>query len=93
MSCTCCQGKLNSGMIKKRDSITRERYKSCPHCTQASGSVHVFHRYPSDFGNTPARVTARNPHGHQSYCNDCRRLPKGAPSTAYVRGTLCTNLV
>ncbi len=93
MSCTCCQGQLNSGMIQKRDSNTGEKYKSCPHCTEANGSVHVFHRYPSSFGNTPARVTARNPHGYQSYCKDCRSLAKGVASSAYTRGTLCSNLV
>jgi hypothetical protein len=93
MSCTCCQGQLNSGMVQKIDENTGERYKSCPHCTEAHGSEHVFHRYPSDFGNTPARVTARNPHGHQSYCKECRSLARGVSSSAYARGTLCSHLV
>lgn len=93
MSCTCCQVQLNSGMVHKRDASTGEKYKSCPHCTEANGSVHVFHRYPSDFGFTPARVTASNPNGYQSYCKECRSLARGLPSRAYTRGTLCGNLV
>lgn len=92
MPCTCCNGRLNSGMIKKVDSTTGAIYKSCPHCTHANGSEHVFHRYPSAYGNTPARVTASNPDGHQSYCKNCRTLPKGAPSNSYNQGALCSNL-
>jgi hypothetical protein len=93
MSCTCCQGQLNSGMLRKKDSSTGIKYKSCPHCTEANGSVHVFHPYPVQFGFTPARVTAKNPNGHQSYCISCRKLKKGMPSTAYTRGALCSSLV
>ena len=93
MSCTCCSNQLNSGMLKKRDSSTRERYKSCPHCTQANGSEHVFHKYPEQFGSTPARVTAKNPNGHQSYCKSCRALSKGSPSISYNSGRLCSTLI
>lgn len=93
MSCTCCQGTLNSGMLKKKDSSTGEIYKSCPHCTEANGSVHVFHPYPSLFGFTPARKSATNPNGHQSYCTDCRKLKKGIASKAYSHGVLCSQLV
>ncbi|MER2490316.1 hypothetical protein [Catenovulum sediminis] len=93
MSCTCCGEKLNSGMIHKKDPATGQKYKSCPHCTEANGSVHVYHPYPANYGQTPARVTARNPHGNQSYCIDCRSLKKGVQSNAYTRGTLCNSLV
>ncbi|MCS6124834.1 hypothetical protein [Shewanella baltica] len=93
MSCTCCQAQLNSGMVQKKDANTGEKYKSCPHCTEANGSEHVFHRYPSDFGNTPARITAKNPNGHQSYCKECRGLARGVASNAYIRGVLCSSLV
>lgn len=79
-------------MLIKKDSSTGALYKACGHCTEANGSEHVFHRYPALFGNTPARVTASNPNGHQSYCKDCRALPKGVPSNAYTRGVLCSNL-
>jgi len=93
MSCICCGSSLNSGMLHRKNLSTGQKYKSCPHCTEANGSVHVFHLYPAQYGRTPARVTARNPHGHQSYCIDCRALKKGVPSSAYVRGILCKNLV
>ncbi len=92
MPCSCCTVALNSGMIIKVDQTTGARYKSCPHCSAANGSEHVFHRYPSDFGFTPARVSAKNPNGHQSYCNDCRSLAKGLPSVNYTNGVLCRNL-
>jgi hypothetical protein len=93
MSCTCCGININSGMIKKKDLATGQKFKSCPHCSEANGSVHVFHAYPSQYGHTPARVSAKNPHGYQSYCINCRSLKKGTPSHAYTRGTLCKNLV
>lgn len=91
MRCTCCQSPLNSGMIKKVDA-TGAVYKSCPHCSAANGSEHVFHRYPSQFGFTPARVTAKNPDGHQSYCIECRSQPKGSVSTNHTNGVICSNL-
>ncbi len=93
MPCKCCQNQLNSGMIIKKDRTTGARYKSCPHCTAENGSEHVFHRYPHDFGNTPARITAKNPDGHQSYCKECRALPRHEPSSNYVNGMLCSNLI
>lgn len=92
MQCVCCQSELNSGMIIKVDRNTGARYKTCPHCSAENSSEHVYHRYPSDFGNTPARVTAKNPDGHQSYCNACRSLPKNTPSSNYVNGVLCKDL-
>lgn len=93
MSCSCCQGQLNTGMLKKKDKGTGEIYKSCPHCTDANGSEHIFHKYPAEFGFTPARVTARNPNGDQSYCKACRALSKGTMSNNYNKGVLCSNLV
>ncbi|MPS31012.1 hypothetical protein EHW63_01385 [Salinivibrio sp. VYel9] len=93
MNCSCCSKALNSGMIYKKDAATGRKYKSCPHCSDANGGEHVFHPYPSNFGKTPARKTAQNPTGHQSYCIDCRRLNKGVASTVHQNGRLCRSLV
>lgn len=93
MTCSCCNKPLNVGMIHKRDPHTGQKFKSCPHCSDANGGEHVFHPYPSSFGKTPARVTARNPEGYQSYCIDCRRLDKGVQSQAYMNGKACSSLV
>lgn len=92
MACTDCGKRLNIGMIQKIDSNTGKRYKSCPHCSDADGEEHIFHPYPSAFGKTPARITARNPDGYQSYCTDCRRLPKGTLSRSYKNGRKCSEL-
>jgi hypothetical protein len=91
MACSCCGKRLNSGMIKKRDSSTRKLYKSCPHCSDANGKEHVHHPYPANFGNTPARMTARNPDGDQSYCAACRRLKKGVVSQVHTNGKTCSS--
>ena len=93
MTCNTCTSKLNVGMVHKTDPVTRARFKSCPHCSDANGNEHVFHPYPSSFGKTPARKTARNPSGYQSYCCDCRALPKGSLSKVYTTGRLCSSLV
>ncbi len=92
MGCKCCGRKLNVGMIHKVDVNTGQKFKSCPHCSDANGSEHVFHPYPAAFGKTPARKTARNPEGFQSYCYDCRSLPKGVTSRAHVNGKFCSSL-
>lgn len=91
MACSCCGKRLNSGMIKERDSATGKIYKSCPHCSDTNGKEHVFHAYPADFGRTPARITAKNPDGDQSYCISCRRLDKGIPSQVHTTGRLCSS--
>jgi len=91
MGCSCCGKRLNSGMIKKRDSVTNKLFKSCPHCSDADGGEHVFHSYPASFGYTSARVTARNPDGDQSYCSPCRRLKKGMPSQVFANGRQCSS--
>ncbi|MCG9714034.1 hypothetical protein L1D29_14515 [Shewanella insulae] len=90
MGCTCCGSKLNSGMLKKTDLTSGQKFKSCPHCSAANGSEHVFHPYPGQFGKTPARVSAKNPDGHQSYCNYCRGLDRGQDSTVHFNGRLCS---
>lgn len=92
MSCTCCGEKLNIGMIHKIDSRTGKKFKSCPHCSDANGGEHVFHPYPASFGKTPARKTARNPEGYQSYCYDCRNLDKAEVSRVYKSGRVCSSL-
>ncbi|MFT5759654.1 MAG: hypothetical protein ACI9LM_004421 [Alteromonadaceae bacterium] len=93
MACNCCGNRLNSGMIHKKDPVTGKKFKSCPHCSAANENEHVFHPYPGTFGKTPARVTAKNPDGDQSYCNDCRRLDKGELSHTYKKGKSCQTLV
>jgi hypothetical protein len=90
---SCCTKPLNTGMLIKKDPKTGAKYKTCGHCSSANGTEHVFHRYPLEFGNTPARITARNPDGFQSYCNSCRALEKGKPSVTYMNGILCKKLV
>lgn len=91
MSCTCCKGALNDGMLHKHDEQGQE-YKSCPRCSDTNGVEHVYHKYPDSFGQTDARVTGRNPHGDQSYCVDCRTLDKGLPSTVHLNGRVCSSL-
>ncbi len=93
MSCKCCGKKLNIGTIRKSDPLTGKKYKSCPHCSDANGEEHVFHAYPAAFGKTPARVTAGNPDGDQSYCIECRHLKKGETSRVYAHGKTCSGLV
>ena len=92
MTCCYCDKKLKLGMIQKRDPRTGEKYKSCPNCSKTHGKEHVFHPYPSLFGKTPARVSAKNPEGSQSFCIHCRRLDKGEPSKSYMNGKLCSCL-
>lgn len=91
MSCNCCGKKLNVGMIQKQEPGTGKKFKSCPHCSDANGEQHVFHPYPSSFGKTPARKTAKNPDGYQSYCCDCRTLAKGKSSRVYKNGKVCSS--
>lgn len=93
MSCSCCDKKLNSGMIHRFDKLTGDEYKSCPHCSDANGSEHVFHPYPASFGSSPARKTPTNPEGDQSYCIDCRQLDKCVVSQTYRNGRVCSSLV
>lgn len=76
-------------MIHKIDPTTGQKFKSCPHCSDANEKEHVFHPYPASFGKTPARKTARNPDGYQSYCYDCRSLKKGQISHVYQNGRVC----
>tara|TARA_R110000737_G_scaffold288328_1_gene294859 strand:+ start:974 stop:1255 length:282 start_codon:yes stop_codon:yes gene_type:complete len=92
MLCACCGKKLANGMIRKRDTTTGEKYKSCPHCSDANGKEHVLHKYPQEFGKTSARITAKNPDGYQSYCISCRRLTKGESSHNYTNGRACSSL-
>lgn len=79
-------------MLHKKDPQTGQKYKSCPHCSDANGKEHVYHPYPASFGKTPLRVTARNPDGFQSYCISCRKLAKGTQSHTYLNGRTCSTL-
>lgn len=92
MVCSHCGSRLNDGLIYKIDPNTGQRFKSCPHCSTANGTEHVFHPYPSSFGKTPARITRKNPDGDQSYCTDCRALDRGVPSRMFMKGKLCSEL-
>lgn len=92
MICKHCCDRLNVGMIHKVDPETRQKFKSCPHCSEANGNEHIFHPYPSAFGKTPARITAKNPSGNQSYCYDCRKLEKGEESHTHQKGRACSSL-
>lgn len=50
-----------------------EGWKSCPRCSTEEGSaVHVFHRYPSDYGQSVPRGSGPHPDGPQSHCLECR---------------------
>ncbi len=93
MVCSCCGKPLNRGLIYKTDPVTGQKFKSCPHCSDANGKEHVFHPYPSSFGKTPARKTARNPDGDQSYCTECRHLGKGEVSQVFQNGRKCSDLI
>lgn len=91
MSCNCCNAQINSGRVIKID-VNGAIFKSCPNCSRTHGSMHVFHRHPREFGQTPARVTAKNPDGNQSFCIDCRKLDRGLPSTTVSKGRICNSL-
>lgn len=91
MQCSHCKKKLNSGMIIIEDS-QGIKYKTCPKCSKANGSEHVFHRYPESFGTTIARKNYKNHDGHQSYCESCRGLKPEKNSVNFVNGLLCNQL-
>ena len=65
--CKVCAKKLNESQWRLGRS-----YKSCPKCSEANGSEHVFYEYPDNFGTTIHRVTSNNPDGAQSWCYKCR---------------------
>ena len=58
-------------------------WKSCPSCSRADGSRHVYLARPGAFGTTEKRKTAANPDGVQSYCEACRKA--GTPPAAERR--------
>ncbi len=91
MSCNFCGGRLNNGMLRKQEPGSGRKFKSCPNCSTTHGEEHIFHPYPADFGNTPARVTAANPDGHQSYCRNCRALDTGIASENYQKWKVRTS--
>jgi len=59
--------------------LTRSAYnqsrtlKSCPHCSEADGHVHIFYEHPDGFGLSEARANSETPDGAQSYCKACRQ--------------------
>ena len=84
MTCSHC------GLPLDESQFTDEKtWKSCPSCSQAHGGEHVFRRYPTAFGTTPARASLRHPEGPQSQCTECRG--NQAPDLASAR--LCSDLM
>jgi hypothetical protein len=74
MACSFCGKRLNSGMIKKRNSATRKLYKSCPHCSDADGKEHVYHPYPANFGkglNKTPMITSSQKNSFAIYYDGC----------------------
>lgn len=67
MACSVCKRSLSRAQWSKDGTL-----KSCPSCSQANGSKHVFFDYPSKFGTTQLRSTPSHPEGPQSHCSDCR---------------------
>ena len=94
MACENCGRPLHRTQWEDQD-----RWKSCPRCSQAHGTEHVFYRYPDAFGTTPNRATDRHPEGPQSHCQRCRGgndIPFEHESVKhsvaeYVRGMAHTN--
>lgn len=83
MNCKNCHKALNQSVFNANRSK-----KSCPKCSQANGSVHVFYDYPSAFGITSKRVTKKNPDGPQSYCTSCR-----GSQTPQAQSYLCNTVI
>jgi hypothetical protein len=79
MPCSHCGHALNK-------SLWNGVYKSCPNCSR-NGPEHIFYPIDSHFGDTPRRVTSRNPDGDQSWCEVCRG---GNPAPR--NGTPCSSL-
>lgn len=82
--CKHCNRPLNKAQYKTVDG---HQYKSCPRCSEANGSYHVYYTYPESFGSTPARSTSNHPEGPQSYCIPCR-----GNSTTATGGITCNTI-
>lgn len=68
----------NCGQSLRQSQWTeRERFKSCPKCSQMDGKEHVFYPLLAGFGITDARSSKEHPEGPQSYCVGCRE--RGEP--------------
>ena len=83
MPCTHCGEPLN-----KAQFWGGRRLKSCPGCSKAHGSQHVFLPCPEAFGTSTRRVTGANPEGFQSHCTPCR----GPKAPELAAGRLCSEL-
>lgn len=70
MLCENCGEPLNESQYSKN-----REYKSCPRCSVLNGKEHVYFPYPSEFGTTVKRESARHPDGPQSYCTSHRSNP------------------
>ena len=70
--CEHCERPLNRSFYNQSRTL-----KSCPHCSEADGHLHVFYEHPDDFGPSDARANSETPDGVQSYCKACRQnLPR-----------------
>ena len=83
MPCTHCGQPLDEAQFRNGTE-----WKSCPRCSQAHGSQHVFLLCPKEFGTSTQRVTGPNPEGFQSHCEPCRNDHE--PDLA--AGRLCSEL-
>ncbi|MBS5979818.1 hypothetical protein [Dysgonomonas sp. Marseille-Q5470] len=81
MVCNHCGEELNTSQYRENKTL-----KSCPSCSVANGSYHVYHKYEEDFGVTDKRSSSSSPEGAQSYCTNCRG---GNPPRT---GVLCKDL-
>jgi hypothetical protein len=78
-SCTACGG-------PRAEAQRRERWKSCPKCSQVHGTQHVFRPDPDGFG-----ISMKRPNdGIQSQCRSCRA--KREPSFERPEVRFCSDL-
>lgn len=85
MDCHVCKHPLKESRWNADESL-----KSCPRCSQAHGSQHVYYANPDKFGTTPARASASHPDGVQSHCAACRA--QHAPDSVEDSRTLCADV-
>lgn len=84
MLCRNCGKPLNESQYS-RDG----RYKSCPRCSVLNGEEYVYFPYPSEFGTTVKRESAKHPDGPQSHCTNHRANPD---NPVQAGGVLCSEL-
>ena len=80
MACNHCGKGLNRSQYDGSRT-----WKSCPSCSTADATEHVFHPYPDAYGTTEKRSTPETPDGPQSHCTACRSKAEGAQPAAASR--------